>query len=519
MAWQAIQGAIYYWQAKFLYGSTSLKLPIAPFEGIAGLALVITFIILVKETVSRIKGAIEAQFKWKHWLAVGLTLFVFISLSIYIMTAHLGLNPSLIGIIGMLVFFILLLTGMPVPFVLILISLVFISSIRGVQVGLITIRSDIFISLAQYSWYAALSFILAGFLFFVSKFGEDIFNTACKWVGHTRGGLAITTILGSAAMSSIVGEPMSPTATMSAVAVPEMRKAKYDESLIAGSLVTGASLGPVIPPSIPFIIYGTLSGVSIGSLFLGGYVTGAIMVVALILAIYLWCVIAPRAGAKGPYASLREKINSLPLSAPLLFVFLTIIVGIYLGFMTPTEGGAVAVMVVLILGGFLRRFNWKKLATAFQTAERVIGMVFPLVVGSTIFTKFMVWAKFSTVAHDYLVGLSLSPIAISGIILIVFIVLGCFLDALTLMLIGVPIVHPIVVALGADPVWFGVLLSLAINIGVITPPYGLNLFVLHSVTDMKLTHIFRGALILLIPLLASMALVYYIPAILTWISK
>ena len=516
MAWQAVEGVRTSLEFNFMHG-VILGLPVAPFYGIAALGLATTFFILVRDILNKLSEASRCNFTWHRWLGSSALLVAFIVLVTWATMAHWQLSPATVGSIGIVIFILLILTGMPVSFVLILTSLVFLSNIRGLDIGLATVRSMMFDSLAQYSWTAAMSFIVAGFLCFVARFGEDLFTSAYRWIGRIPGGLASATILGSAGFAAIVGEPMSPTATMSSVAVPQMRRRKYSEALIAGSIVTGASLGPVIPPSIPFIIYGTLAGVPIGSLFLGGLIVGLIMVVALNLAIYFWCRLRPKAGPQGEQFTLREKFGSLPTAGPIAFMFLTIILGIYQGVLTPSEGGSIASVMALLLGVSLRRLSWQSVIQAFQMAGRVIGMVFIVVIGASIFTRFLAWSNFSEMATEFFTSLNVSPVILSGIILVIFLFLGCVLDTLTLLLIGVPIFHPIAVISGVDPVWFAVLFSLVINIGVITPPIGLNLFILQASTDIDLINIYRGALVLILPLVASVILVFSVPAILAWV--
>jgi tripartite ATP-independent transporter DctM subunit len=516
MAWQAVEGVRYCLQFNFMHGSV-LSLPVAPFYGIEALGLATTFFILVRDILKKLSEAIKCNFTWHRWLGSSALLVAFIAVATWAIMAHWQLSLATVGSIGIVIFVLLLLTGMPVSFVLILTSLVFLSNIRGLDIGLATVRSQMFDSLAQYSWTAAMSFVVAGFLCFAARFGEDLFTSAYRWIGRIPGGLATGTILGSAGFAAIVGEPMSPTATMSSVAVPQMRRRRYSEALIAGAIVTGASLGPVIPPSIPFIIYGTLSGVPVGNLFLGGLIAGLIMVVTLNLSIYLWCRFRPEAGPRGERFTLREKLGSLPTAGPVAFIFLAIILGIYQGVLTPSEGGAIASVMALLLGVILRRFSWQSIIQAFQKAGRVIGMVFFVVIGASIFTRFLAWSNFSDMATGFFTGLSVSPTILCGIILVIFLFLGCFLDTLTLLLIGVPIFHPIAVVSGVNPVWFAVLFSLVINIGVITPPVGLNLFILQASTDIDLPDIYRGALALLPPLVASVVLVFAVPAILSWV--
>lgn len=517
MAWQAVEGVRSSLQFNFMHGAV-LSLPVAPFEGIAALGLATTFLILVRDTLKKLSEAFRCNFTWHRWLGSSALVVACIVAATWVMMAHWQLSPAIVGSIGIVIFVLLLLTGMPVSFVLILTSLVFLSNIRGLDIGLATVRSQIFDSLAQYSWTAAMSFVVAGFLCFVARFGEDLFTSAYRWIGRIPGGLATATILGSAGFAAIVGEPMSPTATMSSVAVPQMRRRGYSEALISGSIVTGASLGPVIPPSIPFIIYGTLVGVSVGSLFLGGLIVGVIMVIALCLSIYFWCLLRPKVGPRGERFTLREKLSSLPTAGPIAFMFLAIILGIYQGVLTPSEGGAIASVMALLFGVSLRRFSWRSIIQAFQRAGQVIGMVFFIVLGASIFTRFLAWSNFSDMATGFFTGLDVSPIILCGTILAIFLFLGCFLDTLTLLLIGVPIFHPIAVASGVDPIWFAILFSLVINIGVITPPVGLNLFILRASTDIDLIDIYRGALVLIPPLFASLVLVFCVPAILAWVT-
>jgi len=330
--------------------------------------------------------------------------------------------------------------------------------------------------------------------------------------------LAITTIAASTAMSATVGDNVSVTATMTAVSLPEMRKYKYDDRLSAGCIAAGGTLGPIIPPSVVFIVYGLLTQVSIGSLLVGGILPGVILAFSFAVAIFIWCRINPNIGPPGERSSWGQRIKSLSATGPVLVLFLLVIGGMYFGIFTPNEAGGIGAIGTLILMLAYRRCSWKQFTQSLLDTVKVSSMVFLMVIGAQLFTRFCAWCDLGTSITNALNALGLSPFWDVIIIEAAFFILGFCVDPLPLLMMGVPIVHPIIVALGIDPIWFAVTTCIVINIGVISPPEGIVLFTIKAMAgDIPIGTIFRGVMPFVYASGVSVILLFAFPAIVTWL--
>jgi C4-dicarboxylate transporter DctM subunit len=299
-----------------------------------------------------------------------------------------------------------------------------------------------------------------------------------------------------------------------------MKKYKYDNRLSTGSIAGGSIIGPIIPPSIPFIIYGVITGVSIGRLFVAGIIPGLMLGLAFGITIYVWCRINPNIGPAGERTGWRLRIISLSASAPILILFALVIGGIYGGIFSPSEGGAVGAIGALIIGLVMRRFTLGKIWQSLIDTARVLSMLLLIVNGAVLFTRFVAWCNVTGVVSDALIGLGLHGLAIVLIILVLFLILGCFVDVLTLTLIGVPIVHPIAVAQGVDPLWFALSMVLVLIMGSLTPPVGINLFTMKGMAkDIPMGSIYRGALPFIIAGLVVIAILFVAPVLVTWLPN
>jgi tripartite ATP-independent transporter DctM subunit len=297
-----------------------------------------------------------------------------------------------------------------------------------------------------------------------------------------------------------------------------MKKFNYDTGLSAASVACGGTLGPIIPPSVPFIIYGLTAGLSIGTLFISGIVPGLMLSAAFIAYIYSRCRLNPELGPRGETFTLAEKVKSLKAGGPIIILFLLVIGGMYTGVFTPNEGGAIGAFGAFVLGILYRRFSWKSFSQSLLAAGKVIPLVFLIVIGATMFTRFIAWCQLSATMSTFISGLGLAPLMAAAIVLVIFFILGCFIDVLTLLLVGVPTLHPIIVAMGIDPIYFAVLVILIINVGVITPPVGINLFTLKGVApEIPIGTIYRGVIPFVFATVIVVAVLFFIPPLITWL--
>ncbi|OGO21058.1 MAG: hypothetical protein A2144_13210 [Chloroflexi bacterium RBG_16_50_9] len=428
------------------------------------------------------------------------------------------LSLPVVGFIGLIVFLIFLLSGIPIAFTLFIPGFLFISHIRGLNTALNTLAREIYTTTGDFTWATIAFFVLMGYFCLHARFGEDLYILFCRWIGHLRGGLGMATAAACTGFAAIVGDSVSSIATMTSVAMPEMRKYGYDSRLSTGSIAGGSIIGPVIPPSIPFIIYGALTQVSIGKLFVAGIFPGLLLGIAFVSIIHLWCRINPRLGPACESSGCRERLVSLKGVGPVIALFLLVIGGIYGGVFTPAEGGAIGAAGALIIGLVLRRFTWKSFFQSLLDAARVLSMVLLIINGAVLFTRFVAWCNLSGVVSQAMAGLGLSPTATALTILFIFFALGFIVDILTLTLIGVPIMHPVAMALGLDPIWFATLVVLVLILGTLTPPVGINLFTMKGMApDIPIGTIYRGAIPFVFAAAVVIAIVFLVPPLATWL--
>jgi tripartite ATP-independent transporter DctM subunit len=324
--------------------------------------------------------------------------------------------------------------------------------------------------------------------------GASLFKTAHTWLGQLRGGLAMAGVLASGGLAAIMGDSVAEVVTMGQVAVPEMRKYKYDDQLATGSVAAGGTLGILIPPSLGFILYGILTEQSVGMLFMAGILPGILLTFLFLVAIRIITAFRPSAGPPGPKTSLKEKIVSLKGTWHVLLLFLLIIGGIYGGIFTPTEAGGVGAFGAIVISAVSRRLTIKILLDSLLEATKITAMIMLLIVGAFILMKFLALSKLPFMLSQAIGGHSLPPFAVFTGIILLYIILGMFLDIFSAIVLTIPLIFPLVLEMGFDPIWFGVIMVLVMEMGLITPPVGLNVFALAGVTGIPLHTIFRGVL-------------------------
>jgi tripartite ATP-independent transporter DctM subunit len=335
-------------------------------------------------------------------------------------------------------------------------------------------------------------FILMGVVVSNTGVAKDLYHSAYKWLGQLRGGLAMATVVACGGFAAITGTSPATVATMGKVAVPEMKKYKYDPKLTAGAVVAGGTLGILIPPSMGFILYGILTEESIGKLFMAGIIPGILEVLFYVATIFLLCSIKPSMGPRGPKVSLREKVLSLKYTWAMLCLFILVIGGIYGGWFTPTEAGAIGAFGAIAISFIVRKLTRENLLSAILEAAQTAAMIVMIITGAFIFMKFMAVSRVPNLMAEFLGGLPFPPLVILILIILLYIILGTFLDAPSAVVLTLPILFPVILSLGFDPIWYGVIMVRVIEVGLITPPMGMNAFVLAGVTNTPLGTIFKG---------------------------
>ncbi|MGE5612944.1 MAG: TRAP transporter large permease [Bacillota bacterium] len=430
------------------------------------------------------------------------------------------MSPELIGLIGVLLFFVLMALRIPISYSMLIIGFAGFSLMASPSSALTMVATEIYSTFSSYSLSVIPMFIWMGFIAYYSGVGSSLYNFAYRMVGHRRGGLAMATQAACAIFGAICGSNTATAATIGAIALPEMKKYKYDDSLSCASVAAGGAIGVLIPPSVIFIVYGISSGESIGRLFISGIIPGILLTVLYMAAIYIVVRIKPSLGPAGPRFSLREKIACLKGGIfEVVVTFLISLGGLFLGWFTPTEAGAVGAGSILLITVARRLLSWEGFKKSLKDTSRTTAMIMLMVAGAVVFGRFIAISRLPFALAEWASNLALPGFAVMIVILLIYLLLGCVIDALALVLLTTPIFYPVVVdVLGYDPVWFGVIIVLVVAMGVITPPVGMNVFVVKGVArDIPTETIFKGVWPFLLALFICVGILLAFPSIATFL--
>ena len=424
------------------------------------------------------------------------------------------MTPEVTGIIGIILMFLLLALRMYIGMAMAIVGFLGLCFLIGFDSGMGILGITPLTEGSSYTLSVIPLFVLMGQFAFISGISTDIYKTVYAWMGHFRGGLAMATVLACAGFAAVCGSSLATGATMGMVAVPEMKKYHYDHRLSMGCVAAGGTLGILIPPSIGFVIYGILTEVSIGKLFMAGFIPGVLLASIFIIAVYVQCKINPKMGPRGLKTTWKEKIKSLAGTWGMLLLFMIVMGGIYMGVFTPTEAAGVGAFGAFIFALLKGKINMKSLIQCLMDTGKTTAMIFLIIIGANIFSTFLGLARLPMGLADFIAALALpKTIILMGIILI-FIALGCVMDCYAIMILTVPIIFPVIEALQFDPIWFGVIMVIVLEMGLITPPVGLNVFVLKTAApEVPLTTIFKGIWPFLISALIAIALLIIFPQI------
>jgi C4-dicarboxylate transporter DctM subunit len=424
------------------------------------------------------------------------------------------MDPATIGVIGLIILIIVLFSRMPVGFVMALLGFLGFSYVVSLEGGLRLLAKDIFDIFGSYSLTVVPLFIFMGQIAFHAGISRRLYDSAYTFLGHLPGGLAMATIGACAGFAAICGSTNAAAATMATVALPEMKRYKYSPELATGTVAAGGSLGILIPPSVIFIVYGIMTEQSIGRLFAAGILPGILLSTLFIVTIYVMVRLKPKLGPPGPQTSFKEKVRSFAGVIEMLFIFGLVMGGLFKGFFTPTEAGAAGAFITLMLAVGRRQLRWRQFLVAIWESVRISCMVLVIVAGATVFGHFLAVTRIPYLLADWVAGLPLPPWAIMGVIVFIYLIGGCFMDSLAMILLTIPIFYPVAVGLGYDPIWFGVVIVLITEMGVITPPVGVNVYVVSGVAkDVPLEVIFKGILPLLGALIVCNIILIIFPQI------
>ena len=428
------------------------------------------------------------------------------------------MSLSTIGIVGIIVLIVLLYSKMPVGFAMGFLGLIGFSYVVNFDAGLNLLARDVWDVFSSYNLTVIPLFVFMGQIAFHAGISRRLYDSAYVLLGHRRGGLAMTTVGACAGFSAICGSTNATAATMATVALPEMKRYGYDMGLATGTVAAAGSLGILIPPSVIFIVYGILTEQSIGKLFAAGILPGILLCFLFLLTIHLRVMKNPSLAPPGPKSSIHEKFRSFAGILETLILFSLVMGGIFFGLFTPTEAAAIGAFMTLLIAIIRRQLHWKEFIQSLADTTKISCMIMVIVTGAVIFGHFMAITRIPYVLADYVSSLPLPPHAIIGVIIFVYLIGGCFMDALAMIMLTIPIFFPVVQKLGFDPIWFGVVIVLITEMGVITPPVGINVYVVYGVArDVPLEKIFRGVFPMLISLLVCNLLLILFPQIALWL--
>lgn len=428
------------------------------------------------------------------------------------------MTPLVIGIIGIVVFLVLIMIGMPIAYAMALVGFAGFAALTSVPTAMNMVATETFGNLSSYSLSVIPMFVWMGFLAYYSGIGSRLYVFAYRMIGHRPGGLAIATQTACAIFGAICGSNTATAATMGAIALPEMRRYKYDDSMATASVAAGGVLGVLIPPSVIFIVYGMATEQSIGKLFIAGILPGILLMFLYQLTIAYLTWRNPELGPPGPRFTWKERMEALKGGlGEVLLVFILSMGGLFAGWFTPTEAGAVGSFGVLIAALIGRGISWEGFKKSLLDTTRTSVMIMLMIAGAMMFGRFMAISRLPFELANWTGSMDLPAWMIMGIIVAIYLILGCFIDALAMILLTIPIFYPIAVTnLGYDPIWFGVIIVMVVGMGVITPPVGMNVYIIKGVAkDVPLETIFSGIWPFLFAIVVCVGILMLFPQICT----
>lgn len=425
------------------------------------------------------------------------------------------MSPVTVGIFGSLLLVFLLFLGMPIAFVMMLVGFLGIGCLTSINAALPVIANTVYETASFYPYTIIPLFILMGGFAGNAGITRELYQTFDKWFRRLPGGLGIATIASCAFFAALSGSSVAAAAAMGNIAIPEMRRFKYAPKLAVGTVAAGGTLSFLIPPSLGFVVYGMLTEQSIGKLLISGIIPGILLSLAFIVVIIFQVKMNPALAPATPgEISFKEKILAFSGIWETLLVFFIVMGGIYLGFINPTEAGAIGATALLILILLKKRLTLKNLSASLFEAARISVLVLFLVAGASVFSYFLALSTIPMAVSSWMAGLEVSRYVILAIIILIYLMLGCFLDAISMMVLTMPVIFPVIKALGFDPIWFGVICVIMMEAGLITPPVGLNVYTLAGVVkDVPMQTIFRGAAPFLISMIAVVILITIFPKV------
>jgi tripartite ATP-independent transporter DctM subunit len=429
-------------------------------------------------------------------------------------------NSEIVAIAGFVCLFALMLLRVPVGMAMGLVGITGFGCLTGFGPAMKLVGQTTMRTVTDYSFGVIPMFLLMGAFVSVSGISRELFRAANTFVGHWRGGLGIATIAACGAFAAISGSSVATAATFSAVAYPEMRRFNYPQSFSTGVIAVGGTLGAMLPPSTVLVVYGLITQQDIGKLFIAGIIPGLLAIVMHMITIAIIGRVRPGFLPAGPRSSWRERVRAIGEVWSPLLLFVFVIGGLYGGLFIPTEAGAVGAVGAFAIGVLRGKLPGASILQALLQATRTAAAVFTVLIGALLFGYFLTITQTPQHVTAFLTGLGVGPYGVLALILLMYLALGCLMDAMAMIILTVPIVFPVVTALGFDPIWFGVVIVMTVELGLIHPPVGMNVFVIKSVIkDVNMSTIFIGVLPFVVTDIIRLVILVAFPAIATWLPQ
>jgi len=428
------------------------------------------------------------------------------------------MSTDAIAILGFFVLFALMLLRVPVGMAMGLVGVTGYAWIVGPGPALKLVGQTSMRTVTDYTFGVIPMFMLMGALVSVSGVSRELFKAANSMIGHLRGGLGVATVLACGGFAAICGSSVATAATFSAVAYPEMRRFNYPQSFSTGVIAAGGTLGAILPPSTVLAVYAILTQQDIGKLFMAGIVPGILAMTMYVLTIVVIVKLRPGWLPGGEVKPWSQRVADLKNVWAPLVLFIFVIGGLYGGFFTPTEAGGVGASGAFILGLLRRKLDGPKIREALLSATRTAAAVFTVLIGALLFGYFLTITQSPQKLTEFLTGLGIGRYGVLALIMLMYLVLGCLMDAMAMIILTVPIIFPVIVHLGFDPIWFGVIIVMTVELGLIHPPVGMNVFVIKSVVkDVSFTTIFKGVLPFILTDILRLVILIAFPIIALWL--
>ena len=523
ITWQmGLQAWIAWVTGDFVWGV--VKFPLWPAKWIITLGTGLISLRLISDILTNPLWRKQSEAKQnRRFIGLVVIAIVFILiLSGVIFAKNLAMESQNIGWVAIALFFILLLSGTPVAPTMMISGICGFWLLRGGATALSMGGTVPYQSAAQYTMTVLPLFIIMGSFAYFAGFAQEGFNLARRWLEGITGGLVHATILGECAFAAASGSSIASVAVLTKVTIPEMIKHGVQKGLAIGVVAASAALDIMIPPSGTFVIYGMLTGQSIGKLLIAGVIPGLIGAAMIMITVYIRCKLDPSlvAPPSTTRASWKERLLAIPRAWGIMFIGIVVLGGLYAGIFTPTEAGAVGSTTAFLAMLVTRKSKMHDLYESLLESAAVSSTVLIILIGGMMFSYMLAASRLPTIVSEYIVGLNVAPMVVLIAIMVLYLILGCFVDTIAMLVITLPMVFPIILRLGFDPIWFGVLVVQTVEIALISPPYGMNLFVLKGMLpDTTLGEIYRSVVWFIAPLVVTLAIYIVFPQVCLWLPN